>query len=768
MSSITLLSAKMQLTKKFSKSETGDLITEPYPFAKNFTSIERPYDTIQDLKAIITAAANTGYCVLKGQLDRPLNDEPRKGHTSSITETDLLVLDYDENAGFDGPDALLAAIDPALENVSYIWQPSASAGIKVQTKIRGHAFIRLARPIPPSQIKEWVIKLNHTVPELQKRIHLSKNGMSLCYPLDVTVNQNDKLIYIAPPTCIDFEDPIPEDQRIVLVEKQEEFYDLNPRVNPQMNQDLATELAYKLQEEAGMARRPCKFRLVGDENILANPARCNVTGRRDCGDYVRLNLNGGDSWAYYYNKENPEILWNFKGEPATFLRLVAPTYWAEYVASRPAEYEENQPIVFRDVTTDTYYNGIVNYKNDEIVSLRATSSKDKLLDFVRQFGRDPPDSIQDWNYEFRPQEARQIDRQKRWINAFTPTPYMEMREQHSLPPTIEKVLRHICVTNEHFSHFLNWLAYIFQTRSRSQTAWLFQGTEGTGKGTLYSEILRPLFGPQYTFFASNDSLTDQFNAFLENKLVLFIDEGDTQATKESDKMMALLRTYITDDEIPIRAMRRAAINRENFLNIIVATNQSTPIRITSADRRWNVAPRQQKPIDLTDDYDLIPKELDRFACFLNNYACNTQQARTTIKCEARDRLIDLGRSRVESFIDAIRNHDLDYFLDFITDTPELPATSYYAFESVVKSWAKNAGYKFEVNLQDVKRTFAFIAGKEISEKAFSWMMANAGFEFERKRVDGTRGRWATIQFNPPTLDVTFNETNNVLDFKRPA
>jgi hypothetical protein len=769
MSQVTLLRSKIELTKKYTKLEDDSYDVEPYPHAVNVSSHVYPYESIAEFRSIIAAAGNNGLCMLKGQLDREITEESRAGHTDAVAPTDLLVLDYDCSDGFTTPDELLAAIDPALEAVSYVWQPSASTAIK-PNPIRGHAFVRLTRPVPPTLIKQWVIKLNLTIPELRRRIRLSKNGLSLCYPLDITVNQNDKLIYIAPPICVGFHDPIAED-RIRLIERSDEFYDLNPTTNTARNDDLVVELVADLRKEAGHPPRVAKWRDIGGVAVLANPNNCSVSGVKERGEFVYLNLEGGDSWGYYYYKNNPELLRNFKHEPWVRLRDICPDHWVSYVESRPQNLEEYSPLVFRDAVTDTYYNAVVDIKNDVVKTINPASSKEKLTDFVKQFGKDRPDIIQDWTYEFDPAQARQIDLKKRWINAFSPSPFMLMHEHGGcIGPTIEKVIRHICVTDEHYLHFINWLAFIFQTRQHSQTAWLFHGTHGTGKGTLFHRILTPLFGSRYTKFAENDTLEDSFTAFLENKLILFVDEASTKESHDTNKIMAKLKTWITEPMIPIRAMRRVAVDRPNFLNIIVASNQKTPIHLEENDRRWNICPRQNEKIDLALDYDNIPSELDDFARYLNAYKASASQARAVLRCEAREEMVELNRTGADCFFTAIRKHDIEFFLDFLNPNPPLPASDYYAFENVIKRWVEAEGEPVETEMRDLMAVYKHTSGKrDISEKSFGWLMRNNGLLRERKRIDGIRGQWTLVQLYKSASPPDFTPANtNVLDFHKKA
>ena len=60
--------------------------------------------------------------------------------------------------------------------------------------------------VVPTQLKEWLLYLNLTVPILRSHIRLNKARTVLRWPLDITACQNDKLLYIAPPSLEGLED----------------------------------------------------------------------------------------------------------------------------------------------------------------------------------------------------------------------------------------------------------------------------------------------------------------------------------------------------------------------------------------------------------------------------------------------------------------------------------------------------------------------------------------------------------------------------------
>ena len=86
-----------------------------------------------------------------------------------------------------------------MQDVSYIAQASASLGLK-QNKVSLHIFMFLSVPMPPKTIKLWLQHANYTSELFSSQLELSSNSHALKYPLDTSVADNSKIIFIAPPT----------------------------------------------------------------------------------------------------------------------------------------------------------------------------------------------------------------------------------------------------------------------------------------------------------------------------------------------------------------------------------------------------------------------------------------------------------------------------------------------------------------------------------------------------------------------------------------
>ena len=742
MSTATFLNADRSLTKTFYKDGTS----EPYPLVREFSSFIVEYNSIEEFKEILEMTGSTGACLLKGNLSKEISNEPRAGLTDSSEPTSLLIIDYDSDAGFASIPDLLTEIDPNLADTDYIFQHSASSGITGKSGLRGHVFLFLSNPVSPAIIKQWLKKVNLTSDAFRKCIKLSRNAMSLCYALDITVNQNDKLIYIAPPKLIGLEDPI--EQRFTLHKGEQRTFTFGTTVSAEANRTKEHDLIEALQDAAGLPKRTPKYKIAGDFEILTNPANCIVTDSKDCGKFVRVNLNGGDSFAYWYAKDNSEVLHNFKGEPSVYLRDIAPEYF-ELLQSKSRE-TSLRPFVFRDVATNIFFNAEWDEQAQRLSSCYR-SDKKNLADFMLQRGAPAPRVVPDWTMFFNPASKISVDFTGKQLNLFTPTKYMEVdpNDNPGAFPTIRKVLQHICVDAATYHHFIKWLAHIMQFRTKTQTAWIFSGTEGTGKGTLFHQILTPLFGQEQSHLITQDQADEQYNGYLQRNMILYLDEGDVESSKQADRMLAKFRSIITEPTIPLRQMRANVVQAPSFTNLIIATNKSLPIKITAGDRRYNVAPRQNKKIELSlEEYNTIKNELGIFSAHLKAQKISSEEALSVLYSEARTNLLEMSKTVADEFFDALKEGDLDFFAERLQETMPINDMGYVSFAKIVQQWMHTAGETIQVTIDDMVSVYKYIGGNDtMNAKRFGFLTSRHEFKSTTVRLKGIRRNVFTVTFN---------------------
>lgn len=712
---LNFLSAKMPLTKTFTSLPNGEVDKSAYPLVRNFTSHEAEVHTPEDFYKLLVAHAAHGHCLLKGRLKQTLINEPRAGMTDPIEATAWSCFDLDNVRDVSSIDEFVDTVLPAaFHNADYVLQYSASAGITPGGGLRAHLFFMHDKAFTPEQAKIFLTELNLKNPVLSRQVSLSANGTALRYPLDRTVCQNDKLIYIAPPTLGEGLIDSLAEGRISLVRRAQRLvsFDWTTVERPAAVEAAVQAKVDELRQAAGMRRKVAKFRALRDgELVLTNPDVAVVTGEKRARGFTYLNINGGDSWGYYFQDDNPRFLKNFKGEPICVLADFLPTYWAQIQDRLRNERQGAQPFAFRHRATDTIWNGVHDPVNNRIIDL-APTARSNLQDFFSQYNLDVP-QIEDWDYGFHPGNPVRIDFEARFCNQWEQSEYMKRAEPTGqVPPTIDRVIRSVMANDaECYHHFLNWLACIYQTHMKTGTAWIFHGVEGTGKGVLFSEILMPLFGERYCRSKKIEALEDRFNADLEYCLLFNLDEARFDDARSTRRLINKFKNMISEPYQEIRAMRSNAVQVQNYTNYIVTSNEYDALAISETDRRFSVAPRQDVKLVLTAaDIETIRAERLAFAGFLKGYKIDPQKARTALNNEAKCKLREASQDALEQMCQAVVDGDLDYFMQYVEvgvpSTPNLAAWS--AYLATLRSWLDGANRRYVVSRDELLAAYIYL------------------------------------------------------------
>lgn len=725
--------------------------TLPYPNVKLFNSyhedIELTHEGWLKFESLLREHSEKGHCLHKGRLKAPLNNQSRAGVADKLAYTDLLVLDVD-NAKITGwsdrkpiskydlrnaAELVIAQLPNVFQNCSYIVQASSSLGLK-PGKLALHIFMFLDEPVPPKALKLWLKDINHTCPEFERQITLSNTGQALSYRLDASVADNSKLIFIAPPTFEDGSmDPFENtEDRIVYVKRESPTVALAPLVlatNPEKSFEQTSKLRERLRSQQNLPKRKPKLQTVSMSNqryeVLTNPDRMSITVVDTTSyPFIRCNVNGGDSNAYYFNAEDPIYMHNFKDEPIFSIEQADKEFFSsipDLVAqnsSTGTKVEPPYPVVLRDFNTDTYYNGIYDpnirqFTDDFPLTI---TNKASIESFMRSHGRAVPDFIPDARVVFDPEnddEAVDLDSIPYYVNLFRRTKYMQGAERPKLDTnygTAGVVMQHYCPTIRdlvmhmlgdglaEFEHFINWLAYIYQTKKKSMTAWVFGGVPGTGKGLFANRVLRPLFGEDHVSMKALENIEEQFNLYMRSALFLVVDEFRMVDAKGSSVRMAdKLKNQITEPTLTIRAMRSNQIELPSYTNFIFLTNRADAIKIEPGDRRYNVAPRQETRLEeakpnVIENLDLIEKELFVFAGLLAAHQYDARMARTCMNNSAKSQMRAVSMSVFDEFCQALNDGDVTFFVPVldIEMTNTFDANRIASSQRLVKAWIASA------------------------------------------------------------------------------
>lgn len=664
------------IVKTYVKQEDGSIQKESYPFVYEVTSEAHSPQSLEEMTQLMRSYAVKGNCLLKGKLARPLVTESRADTTNRDEPTEWICLDLDGINNFESIDLFLQTI--GCGDTDYIIQWSSSMGIENAAGYRCHIMMQLDRPAHPKLLKHWLMDLNlsHLGPQLE----LTKTSNSLRWPLDITTCQNDKLLYIAAPKLVgDIADPFEGKERIEFCRRSKTKLTLPERIPSRESlRNLVDNKVAELREAANLTKKKSsKYKYSGNVEYMENPDTAVITESKLERGFVYLNLNGGDSWGYYHPEDNPQFIYNFKGEPTYRTEDLLPDYWAS-IKAEVASYKPNSKgviyLAFRDFRTSNYYNGWYNDDTEDLHIAQA-KSETQLRHFMKQHGQPLGDFIPDWTVCWDPHNPVTLSPETHTLNTYIPSDYMTTSDASQpvtvVPPTIMKVIHHALGSDvETTDHFLNWLCCIFQSKNRTGTAWVLQGTQGTGKGVMFHYILSPLFGDQNVVSKRMEELESEFTGFMENKFIVFIDEIEVGSSLYHSRITAKLKNLIVEPTISIRKMYTPPYMAPNFSNMIFASNK-TAVEIPPDDRRFNVGGYQSEPIDLStkEVEDMIPSELQAFRDYLLTRTPDYDKARKPLKNEARETLIDISLTSIDTVAKALAEGDLEFFWDHLSTTP---------------------------------------------------------------------------------------------------
>jgi hypothetical protein len=708
---LTFLKAEVPLTKSYEKK--GDqYVGGSYPGVRNFTSIEETVTDVREFSQLLMKNSDLGHCLLTNSLTEQIVDSPRAKLSDKDELRKWIVLDIDGLNGISSIPEFIVKILPApFHDVSYVVQHSPSSGIK--PGVRAHLFYLLDDEVDVKSVSSWLKYQNLVTDLLSDQVTLSKSTMALSFPLDWVANNNGRIVYITPPKCIGFSDLV-EDRITLSLQKHDTLsFNFSAIGSAQMRVKLREKLD-DLRDKAGLKthrKGTDIYEQRGDHEVIiekfVEPAR--ITGAVPDNDlFMRCNLDGGDSYAYYYHRNAPKYLHNFKGEPSIPMRELDSEFYNRVAHPDAEELRKNdiQPFVFRGYGTDKYYVGL--RKGDEVTKQPAViGAGPRIDDFFLQNNGLPPSPIPTKDRVFDPSLDTQLPADKQLFNTWRATDYLRETLERSRPPTtIERLIRHVLGGDEEcYEYFINWLAGVYQNRYKTGTAWVLHGVPGTGKGLLYNNVLCPIFGYDYCAQKQIGHLQDQFNPWAEQCLILNVDETNAEdAGRDVKKIINQLKNWITEPFINVRAMGVAAVSVPSYTNFIFTTNDIGGMQIQEGDRRFNVAPRQENRLIIsTDEVDAIKDELISFCQFLNQVKVDDVKVKYTLDNRAKGDMQQAGLSSIDEFFKALGEADLEYFYENKDEQSE----DHFApkeFKDAVAQWVTDmkAGVTSQVTVAQLK------------------------------------------------------------------
>lgn len=680
----------------------------------------------------LNAADNNGETLLKGSLLVELNNERRKDKTNRDGANKLFVVDIDglpipgyerANIPYSINEAYLKqmardAVDllpPFMHGKSYVAHASSSTGIK--EGIRLHLFFLFNRAVKPKMQQELLTLLNFYHPTAEDHIKLLNTGNSIGFSIDRTLSENSRLIYVAKPTFVGIHDPV----RSRLVEYVgEDNYTLNAqearawmREQALTAQQAVAEKKRSLRLLSGLPERcgqtiQIQTAYHARQSVTLNPRPMSLHEVDHDDIYIRYNVGEGDSNAYWVYKEDPRVVHNFKGEDSFLFEQADPEGFAAcceiYGYTPPVEAAEDlAPFVFLHAQKNSMVCAKItvpmNHELPELKSEMYTLSPTNARLFMASNGGVIPDAedMPCINPVFDPHDSRSVDVNNSYINLFIQPPMLKTPVRiprvsvgcsledgpttlENLCPSIYKVMYSMAGCGDingngnddmvTLGRFINWLAFIIQQKEKTQTAWVFHGVQGTGKGALFSNVIQPILTKQYAVAKNQEDLEDKFNEWLETALLVVVDEFRLSNSTDK-KLFNKLKQWVTEDTLSLRRMHAGSVARTSYANFMFFSNDLDVLKVSSNDRRINVAPQQTMPLftrfhELRDSLiERLEVERPQFAAFLLAHQCDTGVVREAISNQAKEDMREATQTPTERVVQCIKSGCLEAFLDVL-------------------------------------------------------------------------------------------------------
>lgn len=202
---------------------------------------------------------------------------------------------------------------------------------------------------------------------------------------------------------------------------------------------------------------------------------------------------------------------------------------------------------------------------------------------------------------------------------------------------------------------------------KAQDCIVFFPGEAAGKGIFYKHVLQPIFG-KYARKTLMKKLTSDFNGFLEEPLILVLEEG-----KRDIELIETLKEAITEGTMLINKKGKNQEEKEVYFLTFVFSNHMNPIDLGKRRGSYHLTHSLGSTVEESQEIgaeicENLPNETDYLLKYLHNLEFNHQQALMPFGTNAKTLVNDLNKSPIETFYDYLTSFDTwDQAINSLTD-----------------------------------------------------------------------------------------------------
>ena len=194
-------------------------------------------------------------------------------------------------------------------------------------------------------------------------------------------------------------------------------------------------------------------------------------------------------------------------------------------------------------------------------------------------------------------------------------------------------------------------------------------------------------------------------------------------------------------------MRTNQVELPSFCNFLFLTNRADAVKIEEGDRRYNVAPRQERKLEevypeLLTNIQELHLELYKLAGILETFKVDERMAHTVLENTAKQEMRQVSMSVLEEFATAIKSGDLPFFTEIL----DIPLTNAFdaggisTAQRYVKNWIATAGEELVIPMPHFKIVYDILTDSKnkMSVRDFTKAMSRLNIKASRKRTGGDR------------------------------
>jgi hypothetical protein len=165
------------------------------------------------------------------------------------------------------------------------------------------------------------------------------------------------------------------------------------------------------------------------------------------------------------------------------------------------------------------------------------------------------------------------------------------------------------------------------------------------------------------------------------------------------------------------------------------------IKIEEGDRRYNIAPRQEKKLEhvypeVIDCINDIKNELPTFAAILSNYIVSDKLVANPIANNAKSQMAQVTMSVMEEFFAAVRHGDVSFFSEIldISINNVMQAQEIITAQRFVKQWIAETKWPYSVlSMEHLRVVYGVLTDNRMSQREFIKAAERNGLTRERRR-----------------------------------